>query len=248
MAELRLQEQLAARLEEFARELLLVQADRACDLFSALIARDGTLMSSEDGRLTLRGARFEPQSRDYARIVNEGTGMTVMVAVGPKIVASVPRDADVDDIEVPAAVATSCYVRGDAFADAVVLAGEHYFLTAKPLDTGGTGRAMVLVGARTARTNDAMLGLTKIQADIIQLSEELQVDREQAVSDFLKAIRNIAKRIHLLALNASILSAQAGEQGRGFAVVAREIGELAERTRQSAHELESTFDPNAGPA
>jgi methyl-accepting chemotaxis protein len=114
-------------------------------------------------------------------------------------------------------------------------------VVAKPVLQHGDAVAIVVCGIAASEGNTAFLGLSSIEQDIIQLADQVQAERQRAVADFLKIIRSIAKRIHLLALNASILSAQAGEQGRGFAVVAREIGDLAERTRLSTQELEQEF-------
>jgi hypothetical protein len=237
MADVQLQEQLTLRLEEFARELLFVQADRACELFSSLLAREGAV-TVVDGKPRVGGRPFQEAARELAHIVAEGTGLSVIVAFGESVIVSAPRGLEGE--EVPDLLSTTCYVRGDAFSGPVELGGERYLVGARTLSTDGA-RAIVASGARASKTNEALLGLTSIQAEIIQLSEELQQDRRRSVADFLKVIRSIAKRIHLLALNASILSAQAGEHGRGFSVVAREIGELAERTRQSTTELEQDF-------
>ena len=70
-------------------------------------------------------------------------------------------------------------------------------------------------------------------ADIIQ---EVSSWSEQ-VNSILDIVDDITEQTSLLALNASIISAQAGSHGRGFAVVADEIKELANRTRNSTQEI-----------
>ncbi|MGC9528511.1 MAG: methyl-accepting chemotaxis protein [Limnospira sp.] len=65
-----------------------------------------------------------------------------------------------------------------------------------------------------------------------QLSEKsLQINRMAHI------VSNLAYQTNLLALNASVEAVRAGEQGRGFGVVAVEIRKLADRSKQSAAEI-----------
>lgn len=62
----------------------------------------------------------------------------------------------------------------------------------------------------------------------------------QEVFTNLKVIDDIASKIDLLALNASIEAARVGKSGRGFTVVADEISKLSEKTQRALTEINST--------
>ena len=88
---------------------------------------------------------------------------------------------------------------------------------------------------------------TSVGNEIIeQVQETIQDIRSQSnrIAQTISIIVEIADKINLLSLNASIEAASAGEHGRGFAVVADEVGKLAALTGDSIKEIESVLSQN----
>lgn len=242
MPDVQLHEHLTARLEAFARDQVIERADRACELFLGLLRREGTLAADDRG-LHVGGRMVAgPFGRELLTLVAESAGVVTVAYLGQRAVAaSASLGVELAAVPLSRELETACLVRGEHFGGSGELGERRFLLAARPIVVGSDAVGLVVAGVPASEGNATLLGLSSIEAEIIALADQIQSERQRAVSDFLKIIRSIAKRIHLLALNASILSAQAGEHGRGFAVVAREIGDLAERTRQSTQELESEF-------
>ena len=70
--------------------------------------------------------------------------------------------------------------------------------------------------------------------------EELNTHGEN-IQAILGLIEDIADRINLLALNASIEAARAGDAGRGFSVVAEEVRKLADETTKAISQVHKTI-------
>lgn len=66
--------------------------------------------------------------------------------------------------------------------------------------------------------------------------------RGEEIAGMAAAITDVAKRLRLLALNASIEAVKAGEKGRGFSVVAQEVKDLADQAGGMASRIQGQVE------
>lgn len=86
-----------------------------------------------------------------------------------------------------------------------------------------------ILNNKAEETNKAS---TKIVRDITVLNSNIK-----DIKEIVELIGGIAEQTNLLALNAAIEAARAGDSGRGFTVVADEVRKLADKSKESAIQI-----------
>jgi len=109
-------------------------------------------------------------------------------------------------------------------------------------------------GQLEARIREARERSSEASAPLQELADRMErmEAASRSIDQVVGIVEEIADKVALLSLNASIEAARAGDFGRGFAVVAREIGRLSEDTgsqiRAIAEIAESTRSEARGAA
>lgn len=99
-------------------------------------------------------------------------------------------------------------------------------------------------GTRAAQENlNAVGALRKQIQEAVKRIGRLN-ERSQEITQVSRSVEDLARRINMIALNASIRADELGDAGRGFAVVAEEVEQLAgraENTNKQIHALNKTI-------
>ncbi|NNM67340.1 MAG: hypothetical protein HKM06_04955 [Spirochaetales bacterium] len=86
-------------------------------------------------------------------------------------------------------------------------------------------------------------GVTVVTDALAESMRQSQVlfDQSKRIVMILEMMSDVSEKIHVLSINASIVSARAGALGRGFDVVAKEIRALAKETEHSLKNIEEVI-------
>ena len=92
--------------------------------------------------------------------------------------------------------------------------------------------------------NETIEGINRIKGQMEYIAETIikLSEHNQAISEIIASVDDLAEQSNLLAVNAAIEATKVGEQGKGFIVVANEIKSLAEQSRQATKQVRTILN------
>jgi len=88
-------------------------------------------------------------------------------------------------------------------------------------------------------TDNLMQEADKAIEGIVESAND-SMNKSKEIASSLVDINDLVSQTNILALNASVEAARAGELGKGFGVIAKEVGRLADQTRNTAAGINGT--------
>ncbi|HEX5899525.1 MAG TPA: methyl-accepting chemotaxis protein [Solirubrobacteraceae bacterium] len=229
----------------------LLVAWRQAELHAAVLEDKNAALDTRNDELDGIVARLDASVRDrettlarYGELSGSAAETAALVLAGvERLVAQTTASVRAAD-EQHSAIEDVAHAVADVRTDAA-RAAEDALAVANGAEESRrlTAEGGEAVAAMVTRMRDAGSRVETVAADVRGLAELVRRAGEITV-----AVRELAERSNLLALNASIEAARAGEHGRGFAVVADEVRSLAEESREATSRIDAILAEIAGSA
>ena len=213
--------------------------------------------------LRLQTAMSRLQAGDFSTTVPPGGGRElnalahaynlVAASLGLKArmeAATIRKDELIDEIAGMTATQASSSIQIMGAVTEITAGSREIAKTAEEL-TGTMSEVDGIASENAVRGASGLESIHRIEAvmgdvvgDAKSVSDHLgEIERRcEAMGQVVTTMVSIADRTQILSINATMEAEKAGDAGLGFRVVAREVRRLAERTAESASEIEQNVD------
>jgi methyl-accepting chemotaxis protein len=120
-------------------------------------------------------------------------------------------------------------------------ASTHQSASQAESSTSGAREALSLAERGDRDMAETLEGIGALKEQVASIATQIGRLSEQTaqISLVSELVASLANQTNMLALNAAVEAVRAGEQGKGFSVVAGEIRKLADRSKQSAAQIDT---------